>query len=88
MQDILEFLDMGEDVAPMIELGRRKITKEMSDKMEGDLTLTELEESLFFYMNGSSSPGLDSFTVNYLRFFWHDFKYVIRDALRRALVSH
>ena len=35
-------------------------------------------------MNGSSSPGLDGFTVNYLRVFWHDFKYVIRDALNAA----
>ena len=60
---------MGDDVAPRIELNKRKITKEVSETMEGDLTLTELEESLFFYMNGSSSPGLDSFTVNYLRFF-------------------
>ena len=31
--------------------------------MEGDLTLAELEEALFFHMNGSSSPGLDGFTV-------------------------
>ena len=32
-------------------------------------------------MNGSSSPGINGFTVNYLRKYWHILKYVTKDAL-------
>ena len=83
-ESIRDFLNMEGDTEPEIQLERRKITKEMADSLEGDLTLEEMEESLFLHMKGSSSPGLDGFTVNYLRVFWHDFKYVIRDALNAA----
>ena len=33
--------------------------------MEVDITMNELEEALFKYMNGNSSPGIVGFTVNY-----------------------
>ena len=36
-------------------LTRREISKEQADAMEGDLTMFELEDSLFNQMNGSSS---------------------------------
>ena len=52
--------------------------------MEGDLSLQELEEALVFHMNGSSSPGIDGFTVNHLRIFWHDLKFIVRDALNSS----
>ena len=72
---------MGEDTLPWVELGKRKISKELADKMEGDLTMKEIEDALFMYMNGSSSPGIDGFTVNYVRAFWTCLKYVTKDAL-------
>ena len=43
VEDIVEFLDMGEDSGPIIEFDKMKIKKEVPDNMEGDLTLTELE---------------------------------------------
>ena len=49
--------------------------------MEGDLTMDELHEALFYHMNGSSSPGMDGFTVNYLRAFWSDLKFITLEAL-------
>ena len=49
--------------------------------MEGDLTMDELHEALFFHMNGCSSPGMDGFMVNYLRAFWPDFKFITLIAL-------
>ena len=49
--------------------------------MEGDLTMDELHEALFFHMNGCSSPGMDGFTVNYLRSFWPDLKFITLTAL-------
>ena len=44
---------------PWVEMGKRKISKELTDKMEGDLTMKEIEDSLFIHMNGASSPGID-----------------------------
>ena len=49
--------------------------------MEGDLTMKEIEDALFMHMNGSSSPGIDEFTANYVRKFWTCLKYVTKDAL-------
>ena len=49
--------------------------------MEGDLTMDELHEALFYHMNGSSSPDMDGFIVNNLRDFWPDLKFIILEAL-------
>ena len=49
--------------------------------MEGLLTLEELTDCLFNHMKGGSSPGIDGFTVNHLRTFWHELKHITQDAL-------
>ena len=49
--------------------------------MEGDLTMDKLHDALFKHMNGNSSPGMDGFTVNYLRAFWPTLKHLTLDAL-------
>ena len=59
----------------------------MAESMEGVLTHEELESVLFKHMNGSSSPGIDGFTVNYLFFFWHILKYVTKDALNAIQIE-
>ena len=59
--------------------------KELFKKMEGKLTDKELHYALFEHMNGSSSPGVDGFTVNYLRVFWPDMKDLTRDALNASI---
>ena len=56
----------------MSELSQRKLSLKQSRKMEGLLTTTELTFSLFKTMKVDSSPGVDGFTVNYLRTFWDD----------------
>jgi hypothetical protein len=78
---IKEFLDMDGDQAPWEILMQRKLTHERAEAMEGDLTLEEMEDALFNHMNGNSSPGIDGFTVNYLRVFWNSMKFVVRDSL-------
>ena len=55
--------------------------KKIVETMEGDLTMEELHEALLKHMNGNSSPGIDGFTVNYLRTFWPQLKYITKDAL-------
>ena len=72
---------MYDDNSPWEALRNRRIPEEMAETMEGDLTLEELNEALFMHMNGNSSTGIDSFTVNYLRTFWQQMKYLIKDAL-------
>merc|ERR1711905_53946 len=53
--------------------------------MEGQLTDKELHYALFEHMNGASGPGVDGFTVNYLRAFWPDMKDLTRDALNASI---
>ena len=48
------------------------------------LTIDELTHCLFKVMNGSSSPGIDGFTVNYLRSFWEDLKVLTTNALNAS----
>ena len=72
---------MNNDTAPWKALEDRKLPRELAESMEGDLTLDELTLSLFQHMNLSSSPGIDRFTVAYLRVFWNSMKYVVKDTL-------
>ena len=52
--------------------------------MEGLLTMEELSTALFKHMKGSSSPGIDGFTVNHLRTLWHDLGHLTKDALNSS----
>ena len=82
-EDIIDFLNGDNDTKPYEELKRRrdKVPKKLFDNMEGKLTDDELHSALFEHMNGSSSPGVDGFTVNHLRVFWPDMKDLTRDTL-------
>ena len=76
--DIINFLNKGDNIAPLAELNRQKnsIPKHDWDKCNKQLfEEKELEDALFTHMNGSSSPGPDGFTVNWLRVFWPDLKH-------------
>ena len=59
--------------------------KKLFKNMEGKLTDKELHHALFEHINGSSSLGVDGFTVNYLRVFWPDMKDLTRDALNASI---
>ena len=79
--DIINYLNSDGDTAPCEELYKKRITPDTAQKMEGLLTLNELTDSLFNHMKGGSSPGIDGFTVNHLRTFWHELKHITKDAL-------
>ena len=49
--------------------------------MEGLMTETELTETLTKFMKGASAPGVDGFTVNWLREFWPDLRKLVTNAL-------
>ena len=49
--------------------------------MEGLMSETELTETLTKFMKGASAPGVDGFTVNWLREFWPDLRKLVTNAL-------
>ena len=80
-QDIISFLNSDGDTAPYKEVCKKQITPDVAQSMEGLLTVDEMTNSLFNHMKGGSSPGIDGFTVNHLRTFWHELKHITQDAL-------
>ena len=85
--DIIDFLNSDGDTAPYGEICNRRITPDTAQSMEGLLTIDELTDSLFNHMKGGSSPGIDGFTVNHLRTFWHELKHITKDALNCSFGS-
>ena len=59
-----------DDTKPYDELLSRQISEEHKLELGGPLTLTKVENSLFKDMKPISAPGLDGFTVMFLRTFW------------------
>ena len=49
--------------------------------MEGKLSDFELTDTLMNSMNGASAPGIDGFTVAWLRQFWPQLRMLVRMAL-------
>ena len=49
--------------------------------MEGPLSDFELTDTLMNSMNGASAPGIDGFTVAWLRQFWPHLRTLVRMAL-------
>ena len=54
------------------------------DRAEGEITLEEMEYSLFKKMKGSSAPGIDGFTVNWLRKLWSSLKLITLKAINEC----
>ena len=63
-EDIKDFLQTNDDITPWEALSNRRIPEEMAETMEGDLTLEDLNASLFMYMNGNSILGLMGLQIN------------------------
>ena len=85
--DILNFLNKDGDSAPLDELNNRKNKipqHDWNNCNKKDFLDKELHDALFNHMNGSSSPGPDGFTVNWLRAFWPDLKDLTRNALNSS----
>merc|ERR1712002_59874 len=82
-EEIKKFLNSDGDTKPYKELLKRikKITKQEFQDMEGELSDHELTETLMNSMNGASAPGIDGFTVGWLRQFWPMLRHLVRMAL-------
>ena len=49
---------------------KRQLTNETRDSLEGKISLQEMTKALNEDMNGTSAPGVDGLTVNFIRKFW------------------
>ena len=78
---IQDFLDSGNDTRPSEYITNIALSDAERDKIEGEITLGELEYSLFKKMKGSSAPGIDGFTVNWLRKFWSSLKLITLNSI-------
>ena len=54
------------------ELQKRKLTEEENSWMEGPITKLEMRHQLFQHMKPNSAPGMDGFTVSWVKEFWSD----------------
>ena len=62
LKTVQEFCDSGDDTLVIECINKKVLTEEESNGIEGKITL-------FSNKKGSSSPGIDDFTVNWLRKF-------------------
>ena len=71
-EHVISFLGSDNDDAVLEELTKRRLTDEKRDLLEGPITKDELSTQLKKHMKPNSAPGLDGFTVAWVRHFWDD----------------
>lgn len=69
-EHILSFLGNNNDNDVIEELNKRKLSEEEKELLEGEITKSELKTQLFQHMKPNSAPGIDGFTVAWIRTFW------------------
>ena len=56
----------------MTHLKLRRLPDHQASRLEGEIREEELKHCLFNKMKGGSAPGIDGFTVSWLRQFWFE----------------
>ena len=72
VNDLTAFLGSGNDQSVLETLDSRKLTEDERDSLEGEISKDELTNQLFKHMKATSAPGIDGFTVAWVRKFWPD----------------
>ena len=81
INDLRAFLGSGNDQRVLDALDSRRLTEEERDSLEGEISKAELTTQLFKHMKATSAPGIDGFTVAWVRKFWPD----LEDVCFRAI---
>ena len=68
--NIEQFLTADIDIDPINKLKSRRIPDSLKKEIEGNLTKEELTQALFHNMKPHSAPGIDGFSVAFVRNFW------------------
>ena len=71
-EHLLAYLSEDSYGAVIEELNRRKLPDEERDSLEGTITKEEMTTQLFKHMKAHSAPGIDGFTVDWVRAHWDD----------------
>ena len=73
-EHVISFLGRDGDNKVLEELNRRRLSADERETMEGAITKKELSTQLLEnnHMKANSAPGLDGFTVAWVRHFWAD----------------
>ena len=81
---IENFLNSDDDYRPLLEFKKKTLSNSQRDSLEGEISLHELTTSLFEDMKGTSAPGIDGFTVNFIRKFWPPLSHVVKNAINKS----
>ena len=81
INDLRAFLGSGNDQRVLDALDSRRLTQEERDSLEGEISKAELKNQLFKHMKPTSAPGIDGFTVAWVRRFWSDLEDVCYSAI-------
>ena len=81
---VKNYLNSDNDVEPLKELNSRKLSDETRDSLEGAILLQELTKALREDMKGNSGPGIDGFTVNFIREFWTPLSALVANAVNTS----
>ena len=73
-EHVISFLGRDGNNKVLDELNKRKLSADERETMEGAITKKELSTQLLdnHHMKANSAPGLDGFTLAWLRHFWAD----------------
>ena len=84
INDLRAFLGSGNDQRVLDALDSRRLTQEERDSLEGEISKAELKNQLFKHMKPTSAPGIDGFTVAWVRRFWSDLEDVCHSAINQC----
>ena len=71
-KNVISFLGANQDQNVLNAIQSKKISNLQRKALEGKLTKQELEHQLMKHMKNTSAPGLDGFTVAWVKTFWED----------------
>ena len=84
INDLRAFLGSNNDQRVLDALDSRRLTQEERDSLEGEISKAELKNQLFKHMKPTSAPGIDGFTVSWVRTFWPDLEDVCHSAINHC----
>ena len=71
-KQVESFLRGLDDHNVMNALQSKKLSEKNKQDLEGKILKTELSNQLFKHMKNNSAPGIDRFTVAWVKTFWHE----------------
>ena len=84
-EKIIDFLTCDDDDHLIDVYKSRSLSHAQREAFETNISCEELRSQLFNHMNASSAPGIDGFTVSWLREFWDELGPLVTKSLDECL---